>query len=145
TSYVRRPVIGIGWVWGRWTSVELLSLGTPGGRTSSGSRSACAPRMARERRSPLDGENPDELDAAADRHRGARYERTYGYGVAEHHRRRRVPVARPSCQHPTDQASRRGSSADLDPPICRRPAESLPSMIDGTGNDDLCEADRRQD
>jgi hypothetical protein len=55
------------------------------------SRSACAPSRARERRSPLDGENQDELDAAADRYRGARYERTNGYGVAERHRRLRVP------------------------------------------------------
>jgi len=41
---------------------------------------------------------------------------------------------------PTDQASRRRSSRDLDPSICRRPPESLPSIIDGTGSDDLREA-----
>ena len=55
------------------------------------SRSACAPCSARERRSPLEGENRDELDAAADRHRGARYERTSGYGVAERHRPSECP------------------------------------------------------
>ena len=44
---------------------------------------------------------------------------------------------------PTDQASRRRSSPDLDSPICRRPAKALPSIIDGTGSDDLREADRR--
>jgi hypothetical protein len=41
--------------------------------------------------SPLEGENQDELDAAADRDRGARYERTCGYGVAERHRHPECP------------------------------------------------------
>jgi hypothetical protein len=55
------------------------------------SRSACAPAKARERRSPLDGENRNELDADAGRYCERRAECARGYGVAEHHRRLRVP------------------------------------------------------
>jgi len=50
----------------------------------------CA-RKARERKSPLDGENQDELDADAARYRGARYEWACRYDVAERHRHSDCP------------------------------------------------------
>jgi hypothetical protein len=52
-------------------------------------------QQARERRSPLGGENRNELNADAGRYREARIECAYGYGEAEH-RRPRVPDDRGS-------------------------------------------------
>ena len=60
----RRVVGGVTFM--RWCSSRSVR---PADAPLLGSRSACAPRMARERRSPLEGENRDELDAAADRYR----------------------------------------------------------------------------
>ena len=91
---LRRAVISVG-VGGKGVdTVVLLSLGTPGGRTSGVvSVGVCAGWAARERRSPLGGENQDELDADAARYRGARYEEGRGY-VAEPHRDPECPRAR---------------------------------------------------
>ena len=91
-------------------------------------------RRARERRSPLDGENPDELDAGAGRDRGARYEKAYGYGVAEHHRRRRVPVREGACQHPNgpvDAADRPGDPGPLRFAVSRPTLYDRSSMVVG--------------
>jgi hypothetical protein len=82
--------------------VVLLSLDAPSGRTGGVvSVGVCALLQARERRSPLGGENRNELDADAGRYREARIKCADGYGEAEH-RRPRVPDSCRCCQPPID-------------------------------------------
>ena len=100
----------------------LLSLGTPGGRTSGVVSSACALHRQRvSEKSPLEGENRDELDADADRYRGARYEWSLGY-LAEPHRV-------PECRSGGAVSTTEGLACDLD-------LQSLPSMIDDSRSGD---------
>jgi hypothetical protein len=126
----------------RWRGVGvgfmmlLLSLGTPSGRTGGVVSVGVCAVVARERRSPLDGENRDELDAAADRYRGARYERTGEYDVAERHRH---PECRTHRAAVNVELAFRPESLDLVSTVvapCHRPRDRLPSIIDGSRSDE---------
>ena len=110
-----------------WEShgVVLLSLDAPSGRTGGVvSVGVCALQQARERRSPLDGENRNELNADAGRYREARIECAYGYGEAEH-RGPRVPDGCRSCQPPIGATRLRSGVR-----ACRSRHCRLPSILD---------------
>ena len=92
TTYLRRAVISVVGLGMGVSRLVLLSLDAAlGTHLWCGLGRRVRRRWARERRSPLAGENRNELDADAGRYREARVECAYGYGEAEHG----FPVKRP--------------------------------------------------